>query len=82
MQICVLSRVFRSVLLALGVAALAGCSLFATKNPRYDPAPLTEYSAGISAHVAWSAAIGMISAMVCPSFLLSGVRSATACRAR
>jgi outer membrane protein assembly factor BamB len=58
MQICVARRVFRSVLLALGVTALAGCSLFATKNPRYDPAPLTEYSAGISARVAWSASIG------------------------
>jgi outer membrane protein assembly factor BamB len=32
--------------------------MFATKNPRYEPTPLTEYAAGISAQVAWSAGIG------------------------
>ena len=58
MQTFTARRIFRSVLLAFSVAALAGCSVFATKNPRYDPAPLTEYSAGISAHIAWSASIG------------------------
>ncbi|MGP1613599.1 MAG: outer membrane protein assembly factor BamB [Pollutimonas bauzanensis] len=58
MQITLARRVLRSTVLALGVAALAGCSMFSSKNERYDPAPLTEYAAGVSANVAWSASIG------------------------
>ncbi len=51
-------RVLRNALLALSVTALAGCSLFSSDNPRYDPAPLTEYAPGVSASVVWSANIG------------------------
>jgi len=51
-------RTLRSAVLIVGVAALAGCSMFAAKNPRYDPVPLTDYPAGVSARVAWSAGIG------------------------
>jgi len=58
MRTSVACRVLRNTVLALGVTALAGCSMFATKNPRYEPAPLTEYAAGISAHVAWSTGVG------------------------
>ena len=43
---------------ALSFAALAGCSAFSDSNPRYEPAELTEYSAGISAKIAWSVSIG------------------------
>ncbi|NYT46245.1 outer membrane protein assembly factor BamB [Alcaligenaceae bacterium] len=57
MQIA-LSRIMRSTVLALGVVALAGCSMFASDNPRYQPAELTEYAPGISASVAWSTSIG------------------------
>ncbi len=51
-------RTLRTAVLAIGVTALAGCSMFSTKNPKYDPLPLTEYPAGVSASVAWSAGIG------------------------
>ncbi|NYT85787.1 outer membrane protein assembly factor BamB [Pollutimonas harenae] len=58
MHIAVSRRIVRSAVLALSVAALAGCSMFSSPNPRYEPAPLTEYPAGISAHIAWSVSIG------------------------
>src|SRR3546814_657891 len=58
MQIAVSRRVLRSTVLALGVVVLAGCSMFSSKNPRYDPQPLTEYAAGVSASTAWSVSIG------------------------
>ncbi|NYT57469.1 outer membrane protein assembly factor BamB [Alcaligenaceae bacterium] len=51
-------RIARSALLALTAVALAGCSMFSSPNPRYDPAPLTEYPAAISAKIAWSVSIG------------------------
>lgn len=51
-------RVLRNTLLALSVTALAGCSLFSSSNPRYDPVPLTEYAPGVSARIAWSVNIG------------------------
>lgn len=43
---------------ALSMAALSACSLFADKNPRFEPAPLTEYEAQTNAKVRWSASIG------------------------
>jgi outer membrane protein assembly factor BamB len=58
MLISVARRVLCRSLVALGVTALAGCSMFSSPDPRFDPAPLTEYPAGISAHVIWSASIG------------------------
>src|SRR5690554_3956458 len=58
MQIAVFRRSVRGAVLAMSVAALAGCSMFSSPNPRYDPAPLTEYAAGISANVAWSVSVG------------------------
>lgn len=58
MQIAILRRSVRSAVLAMSVAALAGCSMFSSPNPRYDPAPLTEYAAGISANVAWTVSLG------------------------
>ncbi len=58
MQVAITRRIMRSAILAVGIAALAGCSMFSSKNPRYEPTPLTEYPAGVSARVAWSAPIG------------------------
>lgn len=58
MQIAVAGRVLRNTVLALSVVALAGCSLFSNRNERYDPVPLTEYAAGVSANVAWSVSLG------------------------
>lgn len=45
-------------MVALGASVLAGCSLFSSSNPRYEPAPLTEYPAGVSASVAWNVSVG------------------------
>lgn len=58
MHIAISRRIARSAVIALSIAALAGCSMFSSPNPRYEPAPLTEYPAGISAHIAWSVSIG------------------------
>ncbi len=58
MQIAVTRRVLRNTVLAISVVALSGCSLFSNRNARYDPTPLTEYPAGVSANVAWSVSIG------------------------
>lgn len=58
MQTTVAHRIFRHSVLALGIVALAGCSMFSSKNERYQPQPLTEYSAGVPARVIWSAAVG------------------------
>ncbi|NYT61323.1 outer membrane protein assembly factor BamB [Alcaligenaceae bacterium] len=58
MQIAFAGRVLRNTVLALSVVALAGCSLFSNRNARYDPVPLTEYAAGVSANVAWSVSLG------------------------
>lgn len=58
MQTAIARRVLRSSVLALGVLALAGCSMFSSKNERYEPVPLTEYAAGVSANVAWTVSVG------------------------
>ncbi|ALM83741.1 outer membrane protein assembly factor BamB [Bordetella sp. N] len=38
--------------------ALSACSLFSKDDKRYDPAPLTEYKAGMSVRQLWSVSIG------------------------
>lgn len=58
MRTAVTCRVLRNTVLALSLVALGGCSLFSNRNERYDPVPLTEYAAGISANVAWSVSVG------------------------
>lgn len=58
MQIAVTRRSLRNTVLAFSLLALAGCSMFSNRNARYDPVPLTEYAAGVSANVAWSVSIG------------------------
>lgn len=58
MQAVVFRRVLRSGALALSVLMLAGCSMFSSSNPRYEPAELTQYPAAIAARVAWSTSIG------------------------
>ena len=57
MSIC-LSRRLKVVAVALGVSMLAGCSWFTPKDPRFEPAPLTEYSAAVSASMLWSVNVG------------------------
>ena len=48
-------RTVRSAALAAGLLVLAGC---ASDDARYEPAPLTEYSAGMSVRSVWSTSIG------------------------
>jgi len=48
-------RAVRSAALAAGLLVLAGC---ASDDARYEPAPLTEYSAGMSVRSVWSTSIG------------------------
>jgi outer membrane protein assembly factor BamB len=54
-----LRRFWRISLLTVGIVALAGC---ASTDPRFEPAPLTQYPAGISIHKKWSVSIGSGSA--------------------
>lgn len=55
MTIFRLNRAVRSAALAVSLLALAGC---ASDDARYEPAPLTEYAAGMSVHSVWSTSIG------------------------
>src|SRR3546814_2801375 len=55
MPACTARRILRSFLLVLGITVLAGC---AGTDPRFEPAPLTQYPAGISIHKIWSTCIG------------------------
>ncbi|MFT0532297.1 outer membrane protein assembly factor BamB [Castellaniella hirudinis] len=51
-------RLFRAAVLCLAVAGLAGCGLFSTTDPRFDPAELTEYTPTLAVSARWTAAIG------------------------
>src|SRR5690606_8885609 len=51
-------RVLRLSALALSLTALAGCSMFSSKDPRFEPTPLTEYTPGVAAKISWSTSIG------------------------
>uniref|UniRef100_UPI003341132E outer membrane protein assembly factor BamB n=1 Tax=Castellaniella defragrans TaxID=75697 RepID=UPI003341132E len=52
------ARLFRIAALGLGLAVLSGCGMFSQTDPRYDPAPLTEYTPELAVAVRWSASIG------------------------
>lgn len=51
-------RMVRGMALAAAVAALAGCGMFSSTDPRYEPSPLTEYAPGASVGVLWTASVG------------------------
>ena len=51
-------RALRLSAVALSLAAVAGCSMFSSTDPRFEPAPLTEYAPGVSAAIVWSTSIG------------------------
>src|SRR5690625_6678156 len=56
-----LTRIYRSAQRSLiigAVLALSACSMFSSKDPRFEPAPLAEYEARMPASVRWSAGIG------------------------
>ncbi|WP_301116602.1 outer membrane protein assembly factor BamB [Pusillimonas sp. (ex Stolz et al. 2005)] len=58
MQANFFRRVLTLTTAGLGAAVLVGCSMFSPSNPRYEPVPLTEYPAGISANIAWNVSVG------------------------
>lgn len=49
---------FRVLVMLVASVTLAGCSLFGKDDDRYKPAPLTSFSPGLAAQVAWKAQIG------------------------
>lgn len=58
MQPVVSRRVLRSALVGVSLLALSACSMFSSSDPRYEPAELTQYEAGVTAAVRWSASVG------------------------
>ncbi|AUL20627.1 outer membrane protein assembly factor BamB [Bordetella holmesii] len=58
MRISLSGRARRGAVVVCGLLALSGCSLFSSSDTRYDPAPLTEYVAGMSVRTVWSQSIG------------------------
>src|SRR5690554_2348205 len=58
MQSTPIRRFLAVAAVALGASVVAGCSMFSSSNPRYEPVPLTDYAAGVSANVAWNVSIG------------------------
>lgn len=55
---CNPARLFRLAFAAVGLAVLSGCGLFSQSDPRYDPAPLTEYAPDLAVAVRWTASVG------------------------
>lgn len=55
-------RIFRYVrpllVVCLAALVLSGCGMFKRKDPRVDPAPLTDYEAGVNASLAWTVSVG------------------------
>jgi len=58
MRAVVSRRFVQAAAVVLGTVLLAGCSLFSGRDERYDPVPLTDYPAQVSASQVWSVDIG------------------------
>lgn len=58
MSACSRMTLPRGLIVGFVVLVLSGCSLFTGDDGRNDPAPLTQFDAGISAQVTWRAPIG------------------------
>lgn len=43
---------------ALSLSLLGACSLFSTKDARFEPAPLADYEAAVATQVRWSVSVG------------------------
>ncbi|KAG1247972.1 hypothetical protein G6F68_013978 [Rhizopus microsporus] len=70
-------RTWRGAVCLASLLALGGCGLFSHDDGRYDPAPLTEYKAGMSVHQVWSTSIGSGSGLgFAPTVLGSAVYAA------
>lgn len=69
---------WRGAVCLTGLLALGGCGLFSHDDGRYDPAPLTEYKAGMSVRQVWSTSIGSGSGLgFAPTVLNNAVYAAT-----
>lgn len=53
-----LKTLWLRILLLCGIAVLGACSMFSSKDPRFEPTPLEEYDAGLSVATRWTASIG------------------------
>ncbi|MFA5662488.1 outer membrane protein assembly factor BamB [Castellaniella sp.] len=51
-------RFFRLIAIGLLSGSLAACGLFAESDPRFDPAPLTEYAPSLAVAPRWSVSVG------------------------
>ncbi|WP_116793125.1 outer membrane protein assembly factor BamB [Achromobacter dolens] len=71
-------RTWRGAVCLTSLLALGGCGLFSHDDGRYDPAPLTEYKAGMSVRQVWSTSIGSGSGLgFAPTVLENAVYAAT-----
>jgi outer membrane protein assembly factor BamB len=71
-------RTWRGALVLASLLALGGCGMFSHDDGRYDPAPLTEYKAGMSVRQVWSASVGSGSGLgFAPTVLGDAVYAAT-----
>src|SRR5690625_2581527 len=52
------NAVWQIVVLFLALFGLSACSMFSSKDPRFEPTPLVEYEARMPVSVRWSAGIG------------------------
>lgn len=53
-----LLRFSRVVVVGLMAVTLSACGLFSQPDPRFDPAPLTEYAPSLAVSALWTASIG------------------------
>lgn len=57
MQPVVSRRALRNIIMALGMVSLSACSMFSSKDARYEPAELTQYEAQVAANVRWNTSL-------------------------
>ena len=71
-------RALRGAVCLTGLLVLGGCGMFSQDDGRYDPAPLTEYKAGMSVRQVWSLSVGSGSGLgFAPAVVNDAVYAAT-----
>ena len=71
-------RALRGAVCLTGLLVLGGCGMFSRDDGRYDPAPLTEYKAGMSVRQVWSVSVGSGSGLgFAPAVVNDAVYAAT-----
>ncbi len=51
-------RLLGAAAAALSLSLLGACSMFSSKDARFEPAPLADYDAGVATQVRWSVSVG------------------------